>query len=668
MIRKPILPAVILICISHLLYGQQDTISHTHSYLLNEVKIYAPSNLNQADRKTVQQSTENILQNIPGATLIRRGNFAPEPILHGLSGGDINVTIDGIKMFGACTDKMDPVSSYVEPNNLESVHAIFSPGNEDQGANIGGGIDFRLKQPETGATRRWSGLAGAQYGTNGNAVQTLANLQYSTQNFALLVNGLYRESQDYTAGNHSTINFSQYHKWNGNIAAKYKVNNHNYLLANYLRDEGYNIGYPALLMDVKYAKANLGSFTWNYQNAHSRLYKATTKLYVNNIDHAMDDTKRPEWQVPVHMDMPGTSKTLGGYSEAYFRLNQNNTLKAKAEFYQNSRHAEMTMYPDNSSPMFMLTIPDAQRSSYNLSASDNIAISPKWNLNFGGRLALNHSIIVTEMGKQQISSVYQSAPDRNHILWNAFADINWQISNRLSVGGNIAHGMRDATLPEYYSIYIFNRIDNYDYIGNPGLKSERSFNAALRVDYVNPFVSLSGNTYCYKIKNYIAGKVAPKDYPMTYGATGVKQYTNLPSAILYGISLNLKFRLLTNLNIHSRNNLAYGNDVNRNALPLIAPFESVNTLEFSFRKFTSEIESVSNAAQNHVSDYYGEQPSPAFSIFNFRISRTFPRDKNKLACSFSVNNILNKNYYEHLDVFDLPRPGRSFIGTVTLMF
>ena len=56
------------------------------------------------------------------------------------------VTIDGMRIFGACTDKMDPVTSYVEVSNLSE--ATISSGQQGSchGNTIGGSIDLKRSQ------------------------------------------------------------------------------------------------------------------------------------------------------------------------------------------------------------------------------------------------------------------------------------------------------------------------------------------------------------------------------------------------------------------------------------------------------------------------------------------------------------------------------------------
>src|SRR5688500_2114742 len=72
-------------------------------------------------RSNAGATTESILSRMRGVSLIRRGAFGQEAVFRGLSNGQLNVTIDGMKMFGACTDRMDPVTIYVEPSNLSVI-------------------------------------------------------------------------------------------------------------------------------------------------------------------------------------------------------------------------------------------------------------------------------------------------------------------------------------------------------------------------------------------------------------------------------------------------------------------------------------------------------------------------------------------------------------------
>ena len=93
--------------------AQSDT-SESKTVMMKEILIQQENEHSGARAKKqprdLQTSTEKVLQSVPGVNMIRRGNFAQEPTIRGLNAAQINVTIDGMMVFGACTDKMDPVS------------------------------------------------------------------------------------------------------------------------------------------------------------------------------------------------------------------------------------------------------------------------------------------------------------------------------------------------------------------------------------------------------------------------------------------------------------------------------------------------------------------------------------------------------------------------------
>src|SRR5690606_35269744 len=270
-----------------------------------------------------------MLSQIQGVHLIRRGNFAWEPTIRGLNGGQINTTIDGMFIFGACTDKMDPVSSYVEPANLHQVQVAYGPNAQEAGSGIGGGFNFQLlkARPDSGFYTHGTLALGLE--SNAPAMQTIATLQMGDKRWAVGANAVFRKGGNYSMGGGKEVDFSQYSKWNAGINTTYQLSKHHQLTAAYLQDEGYNIGYPALTMDVAFAKAKIASLTHTYICGHRSLYRWENKVYYNFIDHAMDDTKRPQHLVPMHMDMPGKSRTIGADSKAALRLNDHSVFNVQ---------------------------------------------------------------------------------------------------------------------------------------------------------------------------------------------------------------------------------------------------------------------------------------------------------------------------------------------------
>ncbi|WP_069658375.1 TonB-dependent receptor [Arcticibacter eurypsychrophilus] len=641
--------------------------------LLKEVTIQPEKGISQSyqdqQRSNLQVLTDKILESTPGINMIRRGNFAMEPTIRSLNNGQITMTIDGMRIFGACTDRMDPISSYVEPNNLESLSFSVNPGGASYGSSIGGGINFKLKSPSFTSEKKVSGSAGLGFESNGQAYQSLAGIEYSAPNFAIQANGIFRRSGNYTAGNVEEISFSQYRKWNGNVSALFKTSEHTYLKTDYIQDEGFDIGYPALTMDVSFAKAKIGALSYVYFHPEKNIYWET-KAYYNYINHAMDDTKRPKETVPMHMDMPGTSRTMGAYSALTYQPTLKHHIKARLDGFNNQLSAEMTMYPDDGAAMFMYTLPDLARTDIGLNLSDDISLNDQFNLQIGGRFDYAHDYIFSEVGKEQLSGMFVGDLSRNRFITNLNLELGYTLSHAWKFSAEVARAARSSTLQEGYSFYIYNRLDGYDYIGNPDLKQETSTNVNLSTRFHSARFVAEVSGFGYFFKNYITGSLLQGYSVMTIGANGVKHYVSLPSAKLVGAELALKWSPLDNLILTSLNTYARGSDNQGNGLPMIAPLKTVNAILYNFKQVSLQAESISYAAQNNVNTaIYGETSTPSSTILNLSVSKEFKfKGSPVLRANAGVDNLLDREYVQHLDIMKIARPGRNFLFRMTALF
>ncbi|WP_447641912.1 MULTISPECIES: TonB-dependent receptor plug domain-containing protein [Chitinophagaceae] len=627
--------------------------------------------------------TENILENIPAVTLISRGNYAQEPVIRSMNDGQILVTVNGMHIFGACTDKMDPSSSYIEPSNLQRISLTTGPAFGIGGSSIGGGLQFQLKEAKANLQEKWTERIATQYETNSQARQLLGQLHYSSLKWAILIDGVYRKANNYTPGGNKSgnitqygkwspaqvftvndngqINYSQYQKWNIHANTVYQVSHNGILKLDYIHDDGSNIGYPALSMDVKYARSNIVGLHYIVSNTKGKRSYWESALYYNKINHAMDDTKRPLDQLSMHMDMPGWSDTKGAFSQMNWNLTPHQKLKLKLEAYSNRWHAEMTMYPKNGgASMFMMTIPDAERKMVGADIENQWHLHEEWKFILGAHLEYDNSILFTSQGKKQLSTISSDNPNQNHIPYNAYINIQHALSSYISTDLYVARTMRVPTLREMYAIYLFNPLDNYDYIGNPILKKETSWNMEWRWHFIQKSWNLNTKLYSYFFQNYIAGFINTQMQSMTETAYGIKQFGNIKHAYLTGTEVSFQWAITPHLSYNSNNSYSYGNDENKNALPLVQSFRSNNIVEWHIHKgFQVYAENLTTVRQNHVSNFYGEKATPGFAIFHIGANKTLTFKQQSLNIGLDARNIFNKYYYEHLDVVQLPRQGRN---------
>ncbi len=611
-------------------------------------------------------ATDDILAKSEGVSLIRRGNFAMEPNLRGLSAGQINLTIDGMKIFGACTDKMDPVSSYIEPNNLKSISISHGAKGAQVGSTIGGSVDMKINEPVVNGEKPFRGEAGVGFQSASLGFNSLLLLNYSKKKWALLANGVYRNHHNYRAGNGEKIDYSQYQKGNISLSGKILLSPNDVVRVDYLFDDAWNVGYPALPMDVAYARANIFAVTYKKYKLSERIEKWETKLYANTVNHAMDDTERED--VAIHMDMPGWTKTFGGYSD--LKLNSGrHTASFRADGYHTRAKAEMTMFPVNEAPMYMLTWPDVKRNDAGFFFEYAYKIRGNSTLGINGRMEVVSSFVADDFGVQEFDVFgYDVSQSINHFLKSLNANYSLKLKEKGTFTLDAGYGERAPTVSEQYAFYIFNAYDGYDYIGKPDIETEKSAQAEVALGYNSDKFDFKATGFYYYIKDYILGEVQDKYSAMTIGANGMRLYDNIPFANITGGGLRVTYRPHENLSLTEDAQYTHGNDNNGSALPLMPPFKSITGIQYQVKKLLLQAECEAASRQNRISDEYGETSTPGYAILNIRATYAIAFGEKTLKLNTGIENLLDSDYQEHLDWGNIPRPGINWYVNVNFLF
>lgn len=613
-------------------------------------------------------STEDILSKIEGISLVRRGPIGMEPVLRAFSGGQVNVVIDGMKFFGACTDKMDPVTIYTEPVNLKTIDIKYAGDGMAMGSSVGGTLNLKLAEAELSAEKRISGTISSGYYSAAKAIQNIMAIDYSAQKWAFRASGVYKKADNYRNGLNNIVNYSQYQKSNASFSGKYQVDKQSSLKFDFLLDDGWNIGYPALPMDVAYAKARIVALSYKKKYNDKNISILEAKIYANGIRHAMDDTKREF--VAMHMDMPGQSETQGAFIQAQFKRKGKHYFNIKLDSYHNRVKADMTMYPSNRASMYMLTWPENHQNVSGIYLQDIISLNQNNRIDLKLRMDAAFSKISDEMGANQFEILgYNVSQAKSNILKNINIGYTYNIGQMFTIYASAGYNERLPSTSERYGFYLFNRMDNHDYLGNPDLKNEKAVNAEINLLISNDKFALKLSGFSTYLNNYIIGKTLNGHSVMTIGASGVRGYQNIKSAKISGAESNFNYEFADrHFTLNHTLKWVYANDHLQNPLPLISPLKSNLSLRFAHAKYQLQAENEISAAQNRINTEFGESSTKSYSILNIRGSYSFDLRKYNLEFSMGAENLFNKAYYEHLDWGKLLRPGRNIYGMLSMKF
>lgn len=639
-----------------------DTVTTEKVQNLDEVVIV--SEAGRGRKRSVKGQVASIdehLSELRNVSLVRRGSYAWEPVVNNMQTERLSTTIDGMKIFYACTDKMDPVTSYVESGNLQSISLNSGlDGNPQATGNIGGSLDLKLRKAGFD-NDPFHASASAGHEWNGHVQVYGADAALSSHRTYLNAGAFFRHADNYKVGGGDELQFSQFQKVNVFTNAGLRLAEKDLLEATFIFDRATDVGYPALNMDVAKAEGLITSLSYKH------LFPGAsweTKAYYNHITHEMDDTKRPD--VQIHMDMPGDSWTAGVYSLLTTSLKRHD-VALNYDLYYNRLFADMTMYPGGAAPMYMVTWPDVGTLNTGVAVTDNVSIARNQSLRLSAKVAWQQQRLNNEEGYHALKVFFPGMTDAYHQTTGRIAaNYNFLIFKFFNCSIGAGWGSRAPTVTEAYGYYLNNTFDQYDYIGNPSLKNESAveLNGAVKwhpTERVN--VTLDGNVFLFS--NYIIGQFETRLSPMTVGAEGVKVYGNISHATIANVSLSWDWQITEHLRWNKKVSYSAGRDADGDALPLISPISWQSEWIYQHQRFQAQATIKGNARQSNFGEKYGETAAKAWTIVSLAAQYQLSVLSSQLSVRLGVENLFDKQYATYADWNHIPQKGRNIYMNLT---
>ncbi|MGN8226800.1 TonB-dependent receptor [Gracilimonas sp. BCB1] len=614
-------------------------------------------------------STEmaEFLDNIDGISTNKRGAFGWEPVVRGQSDQRMNLVIDGMQVFKACVDKMDPITSYVETNNLSKLEIDKSGTGVAQNGTGNSTVNLVTQKAESNLFSMDINAAYRMPDQFRNFSVTGNTSDASGRN-AVRFSGSYKKADDFTAGNNQTINNTQYEKLNLNLSYRHTFPSKHSIEAGYITDKAYDIGYPALLMDATKALADIGQVQFNFASSDKKYRIKSIQLYANSIRHTMDDYSRDVANRPVmrgmHMPMYGETTTFG----ARF----NGSLPKNTQWYLNSYTSEaygdmeMNSLDQDVQDMFIYNLDEVKTNEVNVGLRHRFELSNS--LLFKLEESIRFKSLRTD--SENYGSFFEGLYDReltprNKFLLSASGSLLWLLNNEWSLSGNVVYSERMGNHMELFGHYIYNYVDGYFYDGNPWLKTERSINTDLNTTWENEQHSLSLTLFHKQYFNYIDGilaeNVSTPDFQF-------KQYANVGDATISGFEIRSINKISHHISFDNRVSYLYAqNQTLGEPLPLIPPLKGNNSIHFHHKQNMIMTEVEWAAAQGRIAQTASnEDETDAYAVLNFTYERTWMNGN--LSSILSINNLLDDYYHTHTSIGNVPEAGRNVMLSLRYQF
>ena len=634
--------------------------------LLNEVIVRGGRGVPGTPSSRTLPSTDALLSCTPGVHVLRRAGTAAEASIRGMSAGRIAVTIDGMHMHGACIDRMDPITSYVEVEDLESLRVASAGDALPLASTIGGALALVSVRPglDAGAHARVE----SGYESNASLRFLRGEAEVSSGDAGLRLTGSARRAGDYAAGGGTTIHGSGYAKENAGLDARWNAGGGHTVGASGFIDVSRNTGFPALIMDARRTSTWSASVDDIWLTGLSALNRITMRLYANRVMHWMDDYARPVEEINARKIMPGMympmfgeTRVQGGRSEALLTGGRHAT-EFFADIYHLEALADMRMIglTPGSVPMYLLNIGDADVVSVAAGATHTqfLGSGPIWRT--AVRAEWSQSRLLDDDAVRTLS-LYWNADDRGRrrLLVSVHTSLEFALGG-VTVRTNAGRVQRPPTHIENFGYFLYSPADNSILMGNPLLDPERSWIAEVQLSANNdPFI-WNVTAWLNSVDNMIIGRtIIPGDASNPLFPQVIRRFENAGHALLRGFEARLQWRVGNGWEVRGDVSGVWGDAQElRDPLPKMSPLEATCGVQYMRPTWWAALSLVTAARQDRVSTILvPEESTPGFATLDLRGGvRVMPG----FNVRWGVENCLDARYSTHLSEQHLPLPGRNF--------
>ena len=617
---------------------------------------------------------------VPGVWKLRKGGIANDIVLRGFGGKDLNVLIDGQRIYGACPNHMDPSAFHVDFSEVDRVEIGKGPFDMKNQGSLGGVVNIVTRKPEEGL-HAFGNLSVGSYGF----VNPSATVSYGRDAFSLLGGYSYRTSSPYTDGSGKQFTESVNYRPDlldsdafeiGTAWAKGAFSPFSGHLAqfSYTRQQADHVLYPYLQMDAVYDDTDRMNAGYQINDLPGFVRSLRFQAYYTNVDHWMTDqyrTSSTNFAREYSMGTLAGTEALGGKFETLL-----NNVTVGIEAFHREWDATTSLAGAGYNPQF--SIPDVRTNSFGLYSEYTKAFSDSLGLSLGGRI--DSVTTAADSSKANTNLYYAYNSTRLTSATNNYPSGSVRLGYKTGIGievsGGVGHTVRVPDARERY--FALKRMGT-DWVGNPELKPSRNTGFDGNVSFRRQGLLLESSLYLDYIDDYVS--IVPQARQNM--VTGVmnksaRSYKNV-EARMYGGEFLASYLFSRRLFLSSDLSYTRGtrslepeNGILTEDLAEIPPLRSRTALRFDTGAYFGEVEAVFSGRQDNVDTSLGEQSTAGYGIANLKAGMSYKRFAVKLV----LNNLFGRQYYEHLSYMRDPfrsgarvyEPGRNILVNLSFRY
>lgn len=603
----------------------------------------------------------DVLKQTPGVSVTRQGGTASDPILRGLGGTRLNISIDGVPFGGVCNHRMDPATAYVSPGSFDSLILLKGPQSVTNGNNISGAVNFdraEIRYEEVGARAYGSYLYGS---FNQQALSVDSSVGFEKGYLAYTHNNTSGDS--YTDGDGNTVAQTFYDTSNDRGAIGYTPDADTLIEFSGLRSDGV-IGNATIHMDVTKLDRQNYNLHFKKENISSWLQKIDIRYNFTEVDHDMDNfTHRSPPSGDDYNLMQQFWQRNFAKVEIVADISPDLELISGIEY----KHDSYDGKGGGGDPVFSPP-PDTSNVPFNhLVDFDNVGIYTEMNyqMNEGLRWVTGFRIdtlgtdtgTMHKAGEISNTELIGSNQHRRQTLFAGFLRSEYNF-DQLPILVSLGYGHAERAA-DYWEVYSF---DGFS------LNAEKNNEIDVMAAYQQENFSVELSAFYSHITDFILVKDGDAALNINAQRTGAE--------------LSLSYHFADNFSVNGDIAYVYAENISQNtALPQTPPLNGNIGIQYDDGIFYGSINTRLAAKQNRIQKGYGNvlaldtTPTAGFVTASLKFGYT-PHPLVKF--QFGIDNLFDKTYTEHLNrsaasaagpsVNKLVEPGRAYWGRISIDF
>ena len=571
------------------------------------------------------------LQSIVGFNQIKNGGANGDVTFRGMFGSRIKILTDGTENLGACPSRMDNPASYVSPESYDKITVVKGPQTV-QYAHTGSAatVIFEREPEQLTSAKPYRGQASVMLGSYGRLDQNVeAAVGDETKYARLNANRSIADSYQDGAGN--TVP-SDWEKWNADLALGWTPNEDTWVELKGGKSDGEAV-YAGRPMDgSKFARESLGLHV-EKKNIGDVIKKVEAQVDYSYNDHVMDNFSLRKFNPADGMSMPMASnvarRTLNArvaMTQDWGKLQLISGIDSQKNEHTKRSGSLMSPYQNKA------RVGDMDFESYGAFGELSYAFNDQHKLVTGARV-----------DQAKIDNLATDT-ERKETLPSGFVRIESELAEHVKTYAGLGYVER---VPDYWELF------STKYHQSTGttfadLENEKTAQFDAGYQYEQGAFKSWASVYAGLIQDYILVAYTPT------GSMGrLEAKSRNIDATIAGAEAGAAYQLTDQIQADISAMYAWGENItDHTALPQIAPLEGRFNLRYVQEKYNLGLLWRVVAAQDRTSYREGNiigydlEDSKGFGTLSLNGTYNIQKD---LDLSVGIDNVLNKNYAEHLN-------------------